>query len=512
MKIKKLFPLFLCLAGSVCALSGCKDDNNPTPGGDVVNPDEKPSTQPEEQKPDPETPPEEQEPEPEPEVVDELFGSLKEVKIESLYDGLVALYQTKNYTLEIVHEYGSFREDIPNKIFSKKFIGYDGDFFEDLDVLYNDGEGIYHVGFSDDFMSGEYLKDKKGEKYDNLWDNKLVHTMYGQCGAYIKKNITKDTETIEIADKEYKLAFMRTVIGNVNNYSEIKSLSASYTNGAVYFDLKFNNATKDTYVVTLKNVGNTKSDHLKLYTETEGKAFEPNNDLSEMRRLLYKDNYVQRNYMINEGEGYWIGYSFFTEHYFFTTGSDPFVGNAYMEFEYKEDPTIDNDFDLSGIYLVNVSRAENGQYVAYLASNRAYNSDTSEIEECVKYPSIKLSLLSNLEYVKAGEVRDADYDISAQFFTETEPSQYYFIDEKLVNNFVNNCGLDTAFEGVEFNTVAIEIGLAEKDEDCVVVFHAIGYYPGDGETYDILIPFFNFGAAYRPALDTLYSQYNNKTN
>ena len=499
MKMKKIFPLFLCLAGSICALSGCKEDT-PTPDPTPIN------------DPDPEpTPDPEPEPEPEPEE-DELFGTLKEVKIRCLYDGLVALYQTKNYTFEIIHEYGSFREDIPDKIFSKKFIGYDSNMFDDLDVLYNDGEGIYHIGFTDDFMSGEYLKDKTGKKYTNLWDNTLVNTMYGQCGAYIKKNVTKNTQAIEITDKEYKLAFMRTVIGNVNSYSELDYLKALYYNDTVYFDMKFDNSTKDEYTVILKNVGSTKSDHLKLYTETEGKPFEPNNDLSEMRRLLYKDNYVQRNYMINEGEGYWIGYSFFTEHYYFATGSDPYVGNAYMEFQYEEDPTIDNDFDLYGIYLVNVGRAENGQYVASLASARAYNSDTTEIEECVRYPSIKLSLLNNLEYVKKGEVRDATYDISAQFFNNLEVSRYYFIDEKLVRNFVSNNGLDTGFEGVEFNTIGIEIGLAEQDKDCVICFHAIGYYPGDGETYDILIPFFEFGNAYRPALDTLYSQYNNKQN
>ena len=384
--------------------------------------------------------------------------------------------------------------------------------FDDLDVLYNDGEGIYHVGFADDFMAGEYLKNKKGEKYTNLWDNSLVHSMYGQCAQYIKKNVTKDINSIEITNKEYKLAFMRTVIGNVNNYAELGKMTARFDNGNVYFNLKFDNATKDEYNVILKDVGCTKSEHLKLYTETEGKPFEPNHDLSEMRRLLYKDNYVQRNYMINEGEGYWIGYSFFTEHYYFATGSDTNTGNAYMEFQYKEDPTIDNDFDLYGIYLVNVGRAENGQLVATLASGRAYNSDTTEIEECVRYPSVKLNLLDNLEYVKEGEVRDADYDISEQFFTNGEASKYYFIDEKLVRNFVSNNGLDTGFEGVEFNTIAIEIGLAEKDEDCVICFHAIGYYPGDGETYDILIPFFGFGAANRPALDTLYSQYNNQQN
>ena len=56
-----------------------------------------------------------------------LFGNLKEVKINSLYDGMVALYQTKNYTFEVIHVYGygSYREEIPNMIFSKKFIGYD---------------------------------------------------------------------------------------------------------------------------------------------------------------------------------------------------------------------------------------------------------------------------------------------------------------------------------------------------------------------------------------------------
>ena len=93
MKMNKIFPLFLCLAGSICALSGCKDDTptpDPTP---VVEPDPEPTPDP---TPDPE-------PEPEPEPIDPLFGFVKEVKIKSLYDGFVALYQTKNYTMTKLH-------------------------------------------------------------------------------------------------------------------------------------------------------------------------------------------------------------------------------------------------------------------------------------------------------------------------------------------------------------------------------------------------------------------------
>ena len=189
-----------------------------------------------------------------------------------------------------------------------------------------------------------------------------------------------------------------------------------------------------------------------MFVANGGKPLVAKHDLSEMRRLLYLDNYVQRVYMVNEGEGFWSGFSFFTPHYFFATGSDPYVGNAYMEFDYKDDPAIDNDFDMWGIYLVNVSRDDNGQYVAYLASANAYNSSTKEIEECVRYPSIKLDLLDNLEYVKEGEIRDANYEDTASLFDGT-PNKYYFIEENLVKNFVNNFSLNTSFEGVEFNTV-----------------------------------------------------------
>lgn len=467
MKIKRILPLFICLTGSLCALSGCKDNTEVVDGG--------------------------------------LDGTLEAVPINSLYDGIAAMYQTKNYTLEVIHTYGAYREEIPDMIFSKKYIGSDGAAYEDFKVLYNDGEGIYRVSFTDDFLSGEYLTKRDGTKYTNLWDNSIVNTMYGACPQYIKKTVTKDLTSLKIEDKDYKIAFLKTIIGNTNNFADINDLEAKYENNKVVFNLTLGSSHQ--YRVTLKNVGTTKSDHLKMFVANGGKPLVAKHDLSEMRRLLYLDNYVQRVYMVNEGEGFWSGFSFFTPHYFFATGSDPYVGNAYMEFDYKDDPAIDNDFDMWGIYLVNVSRDDNGQYVAYLASANAYNSSTKEIEECVRYPSIKLDLLDNLEYVKEGEIRDANYEDTASLFDGT-PNKYYFIEENLVKNFVNNFSLNTSFEGVEFNTVAIEIGLAENDKDSMVCFHAIGYYPGDGMTYDILIPLYGFGDANRPALDKLYEDYN----
>ena len=436
-----------------------------------------------------------------------------EIKINSLYEGMVALYQTKNYTLEVVHTYGTFREEIPDMIFTDNCIGYDSKNYEDFSVYYNDGNGIYRVAFADDFVSGEYLTDKTGARYTKLWDkdNKsFLATMYGASGEYIKGNVTKDTKEIEITDKLYKVRFMQTIIGNTNSYASVDSLTAKYENEKVIFNLVIGGGAHS-YRVTLKNVGNTKSSHLKMFLDNNGAPFVPNHDLSEMRRLINKDNFVQRTYFINEGAGSFIGYQFFTEHYFYQTGNDYTVGNAYMEFDYKEDPTIDNDFDMEGIYLVSVSKDEQGKYVANLASANAYNSDTKEIEVCCNYPSLKLDLLKNLEYVKAGEVRNAHYEESAAYIGG-DTKKYYVIEDSIVKNFTKNFSLDTSFEDVIFSTIAIEIKLAEEDKDSMVCFHAIGYYPGDGITYDILIPLYGFGDANRQALDILYSQYNKNAN
>ena len=476
MRKNKLLTLLVSL-GSICAISGCnKNTNTDNPPVDNKDTD-------------------------------------AEIKINSLYEGMVALYQTKNYTLEVIHTYGTFREEIPNMIFTNDYIGYDGATYEDLSVYYNDGNGIYRVSFSDDFVSGEYLQDKLGVRYTKLWDaeNKsVITTMYGACGEYIKGNVTPETKEIEITDKLYKVRFMQTIIGNTNNYANVDSLTAKYENGKVTFDLVIGSGAH-AYKVTLKNVGNTKSSHLKMFIDNKGTAFVPNHDLTEMRRLINKDNYVQRTYFINEGEGSFIGYQFFTEHYFFQTGNDYSVGNAYMEFDYKDDPAIDNDFDMWGIYLVNVSKNEQNQYVANLASAMAYNSDTKEIEECVNYPSLKLDILHNLEYVKPGVIRNANYEESATFIEGTT-QKYYFVEESLVRNFAKNFSLDTSFEDVVWNAVAIEIQLAEQDKDSMICFHAVGYYPLDSKYYDILIPIYGFGDANRQALDILYSQYNKNAN
>lgn len=472
MKNRKTFGILLCLFSSALVITGCKEES----------------------------------------VEENEEENLTAVDINSLYDGMVALYQTKNYTFEIVHTYGgrSYREDLPDMIFTKKYVGYDGKMFEDMSLYYNDDNGIYHVSFADDYQAGEYLKDKSGNNYKNLWDNSVVSTLYGVGGAYIKKNVTKETNEIVITDKDYTIKFLETITGTAYDYSIIDAgtFVAKYENNKVSFDLSLNH-NDEAYKVTLKNVGTTTSSHLKMFIGNGGQAFVPEKNLTEMRRLLNLDNYIQMNYLINEGEYGWSGYQIFTDHYYMQTGTDISVGNAYMEFDYDDDPTLDNDYDLHGIYLVNVFRTEEGSIDASLVGGRAYNSDTMEVEECVRYPSLKLDLLKNLEYVKKGEVRNANYEGTADLF-KNGSEKYYFIDEKLVRNFCNNFGLDTYFEDVAFNTIAIETSIAADDKDSIICFHAIGYYPGDGMTYDYLIPLIAFGNANRAALDTLYEMYNKK--
>lgn len=458
MKNKKILPILLCAFGSCCALAGC--DNT------------------EEKK--------------------------NEIKINSLYDGFAVMYQTKNYTLEIVRLVDSYREEIPDMLFTANYIGYDKQ-FEDLDILYNDSNGIYHVCYKDDYFAGEYIKDKLGNKYTNLWDNSLVPTMFNEGGKYIKANVTKDINEITITDKAYKLKFLETITGSVTSYVDVDSLTAKYENNRVIFNLSIGQG-KDSYKITLKNAGTTESAHLNTFIKNGGQAFVPNKDLSEMQRLFNLDNFVQRIYMINGDEHYWSGFAFFTPHYYFPTGSNTSIGTAYIEFNYKEVEELENDFDLRGIYMVSVGESETGEMEAGLVSSRAYNADTLEIEECYHYPSRYLDLLRNLEYVKSGEIRNANYEETKVFFPNGS-NKYFVTDENLVKNFVSNFSLESGFQGVTFKTVGIEIALAEADKDSIICFHAIGDY--GAQPVDVLIPFTGFGDAQRSVLDILYSQYNN---
>ena len=444
------------------------------------------------------------------EKIEGFDDELKEVPINSLYDGMVALYQTQNYSFEVILTSGSYRVDTPDMIFTKKYIGFDGQGYEDLNVYYNDGNGIYHVTYAEDFLAGEYLADKKGNKYDNLWNNAVVDTMLGVGGAYIKQNVTSTTTNLKIEDKDYQLQFLKTFTGSTSKFANVEYLNAKYENGKVVFDLKLDaNAGNLNYKLTMKNVGTTASSHLKMFVSNDAKPFVPNDELKKMRELLYMDNYIQRTDMVYEGEHAWMGYQFYTEHYFFTTGNDTSVGTAYMEFDHKAEAGFEGDIDMWGIYMINVSKDENGSPVVAAPSQMPYNSSTIEVEDCVRYPSRKLDLLNNLEYVKAGEIREAEYNRTEnieQF--EGGTSKYYFTNEALVKNFVENFSLNTAFEGVIFSTIAFELKIADQPKDSMVCFHAIGYYAGDGVTYDIIIPIYGFGEANRSVLDNLYNAYN----
>lgn len=467
MKLSK-FGKFILVAGAVASVSGCekKNDKEATPT-----------------------------PTSEPEV-------LTPVEINSLYDGMVAVYQTKNYSFEISKKEGSKNTSLGTLKFREDYVGYDGSKNTDFHGTINDGHGLFNVSYEDNYITSEYLTKEDSTFATSLWDNSVVSTMYGVGGQFIKKYVTSETSSITVSDKNYVIGFIKTIGYDSLAYSSVKYLKAEFKNNVVTYTLSLGLSVTTIYTIKLINVGITTSTHLKDFKDGGNKVFTPNEDLSEMRRLIKLDNFIHQIYSLDGHSGSYIGYEFMTPHYLMTTGiSDTNTGAMYMEIEHTADEEINQD--MSGIYLVAVS-IQDGQY------NFAYSPNpintTPEIEKCMHYPSF-LKLLNGLEYVKAGDLRGAEY----LFTTETAAKRYYFTDQVLVYDFAKNFSLTEQFSDCTPLAVAIELDFAhDVDKDKYVVFHYLMKYAGDGETYDVILPLMWFGAANKAHCDNFYNYVNNK--
>ena len=238
--------------------------------------------------------------------------------------------------------------------------------------------------------------------------------------------------------------------------------------------------------------------------KSESKVFTPSQDLQEMRHLIKLDNFIHQIYSISDGEGSYIGYEFFTPHYFMTSGnSDTNAGYVYMEVEHEPDETI--DANMSGIYMFNI--VKDGDEYVWQYSPNAINT-TPDITKCMHYPSF-LKLLSNLQYVKEGELRGSEY----VFEGNQNVAKYYFTDESLVKDFGDNFSLTSQFTDCTPLAVSMELDLShDLDKDKNVVFHYLMKYAGDGETYDVILPLMWFGSANKAHVDSLYETLNNKNS
>ena len=439
----------------------------------------------------------------EPEVPVEEEEVLNPVAINSLYDGMVAMYQTKNYTFKIIRKEGSSAAKSYTLKFKQDFVGYDGYKMSDFKGAINDGSGIFNVSYEDDYIISEYLRNSEGAIATSLWDNSVVHTMYGIGGQYIKKNITSNITSITITDKNYIIGFMETFGYDSTVFGSVNSLKASYEEGTVSFAFSLALSTKVYYTIKLADVGTTTSEHLKEFKASGKKVFTPHQDLSEMRRLLKLDNFAHKIYTIYEGEGSYTGYEFFTPYYFITTSlQNTNVGNGYMELDHKADESNINQ-DMYGIYMFSVSVVDKEYNFDF--SSIVYNT-TPEIEKCLHYPSF-LKLLTNLEYVKEGNLRDSDY-----VYDSSSVKRYYFTEQFLVNDFANNFSIYQNFEDCTALGVSIELDLEhENDADKNIVFHCIVQHTVDGTIYDIVLPLLWFGAANKTHWYATYEVLNNRT-
>ena len=414
--------------------------------------------------------------------------TLTPVSINSLKEGLMTLATLKNYRIDYV----SNNETVFSYIFTEKSIGIDSTNNEYINTLIEDENGIYELKYHNGFKPGEYKKDVDSNNIKDLWNCELSHNLYGKNIDYI--NSISDNETsIKITDKKYKISIIQTLGYTTDDYVLLNSITSTYQNNKIIFEISFENNDPYTFIASSFNQATNNS--VERFLSEGGKAFVPNSDLLDFRRVMCASNFSRKIYDFNS-ESY-TGIELFNPHYFYyeTTGTN--FGQGSLEMNQKAN--TEHPQDLYGCYpFVLTGSLDKGFTNPSFYSTPNYTKPI--IEEMFHYP-IYMSLWNNLQFIEEGVVEGSSYEVIGNAYHISNP--YYIMD------FAINFSIDQSFPFKDFVPTGLGINMDFYDEQDyaseVTFMYCFKYNKKD---YVMPIPLYNFGASNIDILDEIYELYN----
>lgn len=414
----------------------------------------------------------------------------KNIEINSLKNGLLFLNTSKNYTLEIESSaYGTC-----SYIFTKNSIGFSASRKSSAMFAYiKDKKGIYTLNYDNGYVPGEYLLDEANKKITNLWSGDIHQTLYGVETSYIN-SLSNDITTLDVTNKNYKMAFIQTVGYEIKDYVNVDSLVINYVDDVLSFSLKMSNKNY-IEIYKLTNPNNSKNEDVDIFLKGGGKVLTLSSSLTRVRNLVKSNNFLRYIYDIGTNE--YNGIEIFNEHYFYSEITSYNYGSGAMAMNQKANEH--HDFDLYGCYNFSI----NTSIVNATSSNVGFYSTPMykkpDIVEFYHYPTY-LAIFSSMQYLKNGEVDNSPYTY--------EGESYYFDQISMVYDFVSNFSIDQSFDPNEYVPYAVGIDFINKDadKDCFVTF--IYYFTYGSSLYAMPIPLTNFNNSNVALLDAIYDAYN----
>ena len=356
-----------------------------------------------------------------------------------------------------------------------------------LDLKIFDGVGIYPLNYTnEEFVSGEYYCDENGIRYKDLYDNKLVSSLYHIDEAFVNGVGDVGEEPVKITGKKYKMQLLTSIGIDSSFYLQLNSATASYKEGKVIFDLAFEGGYN--YSLTVRDFGTTSNRHYNEFMDEGGKMTQPSETLQEFRELMKMDNF--RRYVYDFDAGGYTQTENFHQHYFYTQaiGSNDIYGYMSMNTKANEEHP-----DLKGCYYFYTSNGTPH------FNSMAFN-ENPDIPMFFHYPKY-MDLLNKLHFIVEGTSGDIKYEAGTK--------KYMVYDKTLIEDFAHNFSLDQAWDlgtcvpyGLGIETKIVE-GSPDKS---IINFHYL--FKNKGDTYSYKIPMFDFGKVKVDGLDEIYDYYN----
>ena len=412
----------------------------------------------------------------------------EDIVIETLKDGLKYINSHKNYTL-------TYQSQDKGKIrytFEEKAIGrYASQSTALLSCYIEDEGGIYHLGYDDKYVSGEYLTKEDGSKFTSVWDKEACPNLFGLADSIVKK-LSEDAETYVFKEKDYKMNFIKAVGYSDADYVNINTLTASFVSGSLVFALNMEGEKGHFYY--LDNVGSTKNEEVQSFLEMGKGALTPDDELKTFRRLMRGNNFIRSMYDISVGE--YGGIEVFHPHYFYTEMTGSSSGSGCISFVQKANES--HDFDLKGSYYYTTTGSYPGKFTGISIMPQAF-SDNPDVTKVYHYPTY-MKILDSLEYFREGSPAETIYTPRGK--------NYYVANNEMLTDFINNFSLQATYDPSTFTPLNFEIDIIEGKDDASTEIMFIYNFLYQNRVYADFMPFKSFGEAGCRFLDNVYEAYN----
>lgn len=413
----------------------------------------------------------------------------KMATIECLKDGLEFIRKNKNFTLS----YKSSTLGTVSYTFEEKAIGRNATLSSNaLSAYIEDEFGVYHLGYDNKYVAGEYLVDSNGERIKSVWDKNITPNLYG-LGENLFKTLSENSENYSFKDKEYKMSFIKSVGLTEEDYVNVNYLTASFVDGRVVFILNIEGEATSRFYY-LEKPGKTVNEDVKDFLASDLGAFSPDENLSELRRLMRTNNFIRQMYNITKGT--YDGMELFNEHYFYTEQYGSNAGSGCVSFHQAANE--DHSVDLKGCYYFTTAGSYKDGLTKISLMSQPYN-DNPDITKVYHYPTF-LKVLDSLEYFKEGSAEETSYTPKGEC--------YHVTNNSLLVDFINNFSLNLAYDPAEFVPLNFEVDIRKGTSDSSTTITFVYNFLYGNTVYSDIMPFSSFGNAKISLLDNVYNTYN----